>query len=175
MSQREDALLRRMADGDEGALEELVDRWYSRIYAYALRTTGREQDAQDVTQETFLAVLRYRKTFVRRNFQSWLFTIAHHKCVDLFRLQGRLAAAPEELDKLSGPDPSDQVLDRAALEQALDRLPPLQREAAVLHYFHGFTPKEIAAMTDSPLSTVRWRLAAARRAMAEMLKEDGYG
>lgn len=175
MSQREDALLRRMADGDEGALEELVDRWYSRIYAYALRTTGREQDAQDVTQETFLAVLRYRKTFVRRNFQSWLFTIAHHKCVDLFRLQGRLAAAPEELDKLSGPDPSDQVLDRAALEQALDRLPPLQREAAVLHYFHGFTPKEIAAMTDSPLSTVRWRLAAARRAMAEMLKEAGYG
>lgn len=166
MPQSEDRLLRRMADGDEGALEELVDRWYPRIYAYALRTTGREQDAQDVALETFLAVLRHRKTFVRRNFQSWLFTIAHHKCVDLFRLQGRLAAAPEELDKLSGPDPSGQ---------ALDRLPPLQREAAVLHYFHGFTPKEIAAMTDNPLSTVRWRLAAARRAMAEHLKEDGYG
>ena len=175
MLQSDDGLLRRMADGDEGALEELVNRWYPRIYAYALRTTGREQDAQDVTQETFLAVLRYRKTFVRRNFQSWLFTIAHHKCVDLFRLQGRLAAAPEELEKLSGPDPSGQVLDRAALEQALDRLPPLQREAAVLHYFHGFTPKEIAAMTDNPLSTVRWRLAAARRTIAERLKEDGYG
>ena len=175
MLQSDDGLLRRMADGDEGALEELVDRWYPRIYAYALRTTGREQDAQDVTQETFLAVLRHRKTFVRRSFQRWLFTIAHHQSVDLFRLQGRLASAPEELDKLSDPDPSGQVLDRAALEQALDRLPPFQREAAVLHYFHGFTPKEIAAMTDNPLSTVRWRLAAARRAMAEHLKEDGYG
>ena len=95
--------------------------------------------------------------------------------MDLFRLQGRLASAPEELDRLSDPDPSGQVLDRAVLEQALDKLPPLQREAAVLHYFHGFTPKEIAAMTDNPLSTVRWRLAAARRAMAEQLKEDGYG
>ena len=175
MGRHDDTLLRRMSDGDEDALEELVGHWYPRIYAYALRTTGREQDAQDVTQETFLAVLRHLKTFVRRNFQSWLFTIAHHKCVDLFRLQGRLASAPEELDKLSEPDPSGQVLDRAALEQALDRLPPLQREAAVLHYFHGFTPKEIAAMTDNPLSTVRWRLAAARRAMAEQLKEDGYG
>ena len=163
MSQREDTLLRRMETGDEGALAELVDRWYPRIYAYALRTTGREQDAQDVTQETFLAVLRHRKTFFRRNFQSWLFTIAHHKCIDLFRLQGRLTALPEELNRLSDPDPSGQVL------------PPLQREAAVLHYFHGFTPKEIAAMTDNPLSTVRWRLAAARRAMAETLKEDGYG
>lgn len=175
MSQSEDTLLRRMETGDEGALAELVDRWYPRIYAYALRTTGREQDAQDVTQETFLAVLRHRKTFFRCNFQSWLFTIAHHKCIDLFRLQGRLTALPEELNRLSDPDPSGQVLDRAALEQALDRLPPLQREAAVLHYFHGFTPKEIAAMTDNPLSTVRWRLAAARRAMAETLKEDGYG
>lgn len=175
MFQSEDALLRRMAAGDEDALEELVDRWYPRIYAYALRTTGREQDAQDVTQETFLALLRHRKSFVRKNFQSWLFTIAHHKCVDLFRLQGRLAAAPEELERLSDPDSSGQVLDRAVLEQALERLPPLQREAAVLHYFHGFTPREIAAMTDSPLSTVRWRLTAARRAMAEMLKEDGYG
>ena len=175
MGWHDDTLLRRMSDGDEGALEELVGHWYPRIYAYALRTTGREQDAQDVTQETFLAVLRHRKTFVRRNFQSWLFTIAHHKCVDLFRLQGRLASAPEELDKLSEPDPSGQVLDRAALEQALDRLPPHQREAAVLHHFHGFTPKESAAMTDNPLSTVRWRLSAARRAMAEQLKEDGYG
>lgn len=175
MFQSEDALLRRMAAGDEDALEELVDRWYPRIYAYALRTTGQEQDAQDVTQETFLALLRHRKSFVRKNFQSWLFTIAHHKCVDLFRLQGRLAAVPEELERLSNPDSSGQVLDRAVLEQTLERLPPLQREAAVLHYFHGFTPREIAAMTDSPLSTVRWRLTAARRAMAEMLKEDGYG
>lgn len=175
MSQSEDALLRRMKAGDEEALEELVDRWYPRLYAYALRTTGREQDAQDVTQETFLAVLRHRKTFVRRNFQSWLFTIAHHKCVDLFRLQGKLAAAPEDLERLADPDPSGQVLDRAALEQALDRLPLLQREAVVLHYFHGFTPKEIAAMTATPLSTVRWRLAAARRTLAECLKEDGYG
>ena len=122
MACSDEALVGRIRRGDQAALEELVERWYPRVYAYARRMTGVRQDAQDVTQETFLAVLRHRKTFFRCNFQSWLFTIAHHKCIDLFRLQGRLTALPEELNRLSDPDPSGQVLDRAALEQALDRL-----------------------------------------------------
>ena len=61
-----------------------------------------------------------------------------------------------------------------AVEQAVARLPPLQREAIVLHYFDGFTPAEIARMTDTPLSTVRWRLNTAKHTLAQWLKEEEH-
>ena len=63
MAQSDEKLIQQMKSGDENAMEELVSRWYPRIYAYAYRMTGQEQDAQDITQETFLAVIRYVGNF----------------------------------------------------------------------------------------------------------------
>lgn len=176
MACSDEALVGRIKKGDQAALEELVERWYPRVYAYACRMTGGGQDAQDVTQETFLAVVRSVEGFLPwRAFQSWLFAIAHNKCMDFFRLRGHAVDAPEELEKARAPEIHDRLLDAMVVEQAVARLPPLQREAIVLHYFDGFTPAEIARMTGTPLSTVRWRLNTAKHTMAQWLKEEEHG
>lgn len=176
MAQSDEKLIQQMKGGDESAMEELVSRWYPRIYAYAYRMTGQEQDAQDITQETFLAVIRYVGTLNPwRKFQSWLFTIAHRKCIDYFRLRGKVIDAPEELEKLKAPDINNRILDAVVLEQAMSQLPPLQKEAVILQYFNGFTPAEIAHMTHTPLSTVRWRLNTAKNRLAEQLREEKHG
>lgn len=176
MAYSDETLVKRIKEGDQTALEELVERWYPRVYAYALRVTGGRQDAQDVTQETFLAVLRSMDRFRPwRPFRSWLFAIAHNKCMDLFRLRGQTLDDPEELVRIRAPDIHERLLDAMVVEQAISRLPPLQREAIVLCYFDGFAPAEIARMTDIPISTVRWRLNAARTRLGELLKEEKYG
>lgn len=176
MAYSDEMLVRRIKAGDQAALEELVERWYPRVYAYTFRMTGGQQDAQDVTQETFLAVLRSVERFRPwRAFQSWLFAIAHNKCMDFFRLRGQTVADPEVLERIRAPDVHDRLLDAIVVEQAIFRLPPLQREVIVLRYLDGFTPVEISRMTDTPLSTVRWRLNAARARLEELLKEEEDG
>lgn len=172
----DETLVKRIKEGDQTALEELVERWYPRVYAYAFRVTGGRQDAQDVTQETFLAVLRSVERFRPwRAFHSWLFAIAHNKCMDFFRLRGQTLDDPEKLVRIRAPDIHERLLDAMVVEQAISRLPPLQRETIVLCYFDGFAPAEIAHMTDTPLSTVRWRLNAARARLGELLKEEEHG
>ena len=81
----------------------------------------------------------------------------------------------EQLVDLSEEEFEQRLLDAMVVEQAVGRLPPLQREAIVLHYFDGFTPAEIARMTGTPLSTVRWRLNTARHTLAQWLKEEEHG
>ena len=93
---------------------------------------------------------------------------------------GQVPLALEELGECVSPEGSPEgELDRQAAEEALNRfldgLPPLQRETIVLHYFDGFTPAEIARMTGTPLSTVRWRLNTAKHTLAQWLKEEEHG
>lgn len=80
-------LIQGIRAGDADALEFLVRRWYSKIFGYALKTLENEQDAYDITQEVFLAVLQNIKTiYPWSRFKSWIFTIAHNKCMDYFRV-----------------------------------------------------------------------------------------
>ena len=171
--ERSDAeLVRQIGRGEAQALDELVRRWYPRVWKYVYRLCGEEEDACDLTQDTFLAVVRsvgsYRPW---RSFSGWIFTIAHNKCVDYFRL----ARHDYELQTADEPlaEPFEHAaLERAALSAALSRLPEKQREAVVLHYLGGLTAKEIAERTSAPLPTVKSRLKSARRALAEYLRED---
>ena len=80
-------LIQGIRAGDTDALEFLVRRWYSKIFGYVLKTLENEQDAYDITQEVFLAVLQNIKTIDPwSQFKSWIFTIAHNKCMDYFRV-----------------------------------------------------------------------------------------
>ena len=80
--------------GDKSALEVLVRRWYPRIYGYVFKLTGHEQDAYDLTQDVFIAMMQSIGSYTPwRKFDSWLFTIAHNKCMDYFRLRRKVVQA----------------------------------------------------------------------------------
>ena len=168
-------LLKDICAGNENALEELVRRWYPRIYAYSLKMTGHPQDADDITQDVFVAVLQNVRGFAPwRNFKGWLFTIAHNKCVDYFRIQRRHWT--EDISDLDLPDPlpalDEQTALADAIENALAHLSPIQREAVILRYYHQFSAVEIARITHTPLPTIKSRLAAAKRTLSALLKEE---
>jgi RNA polymerase sigma-70 factor (ECF subfamily) len=158
-------------EGDTDSFNQLVLRWERPIYALAYRTLGREDDARDVCQETFLRAYRALPGFKgEAKFSSWIYRIALNLCRDWIRKQRRapVMQAPEGVDLADlaaerGPVESIETLvarkqlsDRVAV--AMRSLPEEQRTAIVLKEYHGLTFQEIADMQGCPLSTVKTRL-----------------
>lgn len=171
-------------EGDRDSFDQLVQRWERQIFALAYRTLGREDDARDVCQETFLRAYRALPGFKgEAKFSSWIYRIALNLCRDWMRKQRRtpVVQAPEGVDLADlaaerGPVESIETLvARRQLSNkvavAMRTLPDEQRTAILLKEFHGLTFQEIAEMQGCPLSTVKTRLyqglTVLRRQLAE--------
>jgi RNA polymerase sigma-70 factor, ECF subfamily len=171
MTWTDEELVARSIGGDSESFNELVLRWERPIYALAYRTIGREEDARDVCQETFLRAFRALPGFRgQAKFSSWLYRIALNLCRDWMRRERRtpIVQPPEDVDVMelaAAAEPSESIEDLVArkdlsraVERAMTLLPDEQRTAIVLKEYHGLTFQEIAELLGCPLSTVKTRL-----------------
>ncbi|HEX4567712.1 MAG TPA: sigma-70 family RNA polymerase sigma factor [Vicinamibacterales bacterium] len=171
MASTDEELVARSMGGDLDSFNQLVLRWERPIYALAYRVIGREEDARDVCQETFLRAFRALSGFKgQAKFSSWLYRITLNLCRDWIRRERRqpLAQTPEGVDlvELAGEAEDTESIEElvarkeigAAVAKAMALLPEEQRTAIVLKEYHGLTFQEIADMLDCPLSTVKTRL-----------------
>ena len=171
MTWTDEELVARSKTGDAESFNQLVKRWERPIFALAYRTLGREEDARDVTQETFLRAFRALAGFKGdAKFSSWLYRIALNLCRDWMRKERRapLMDVPEGVaieDLASERGPTETVEDLAAraelgrvVAKAMAHLPPEQRQAIILKEYHGLTFQEIADLMRCPLSTVKTRV-----------------
>lgn len=171
MTWTDEELVARSIRGDADSFNQLILRWERPIYALAYRTIGREEDARDVCQETFLRAFRALPAFRgQAKFSSWLYRIALNLCHDWLRKERRtpLVQTPEDvdLDELAGAaGPSESIEDLVArknlgrlVERAVAQLPEEQRTAIILKEYHGLTFQEIAELVGCPLSTVKTRV-----------------
>jgi RNA polymerase sigma factor (sigma-70 family) len=154
----DEALVARLAAGDEAALRLLLQRWQRPLANFLHRQTG-GRDVDDLYQEVWLRVVGAAPRFdVARRFSTWLFQIAVNLCRDWHRRQAPRRDAQEVEDDLvdGAPlDTTDAALDAGAL---LARLPEAQREVVVLRYFHDLSEDEMARILDIPRGTVKSRL-----------------
>ncbi len=171
MTWTDEELVARSVGGDSDSFNELVLRWERPIYALAYRVIGREEDARDVCQETFLRAFRALNGFRgQAKFSSWLYRIALNLCRDWVRRDRRtpvvqLAEDTDLADLAAIREPSESIEDLVArrdltriVERAMKRLPDEQRTAIILKEYHGLTFQEIADLVGCPLSTVKTRL-----------------
>src|SRR5881394_2811505 len=167
----DEELVAKSIGGDADSFKELILRWERPIYALAYRTIGREEEARDVCQETFLRAFRALPGFRgQAKFSSWLYRIALNLCRDWIRRERRapVVQPPEDVDLIelaAAAEPSESIEDLMArkdlsrlVEQAMALLPEEQRTAIVLKEYHGLTFQEIAELVGCPLSTVKTRL-----------------
>ncbi len=165
------ALVARVADGDTRALEELYDRYARPAYSLARRVTGDPAFAEEAVQEVFLAVWRQPERFqaARGGFASWLLAAVHHKAVDAVRREEAVRRRAQALQAVEGLDASDPPSGRPEeaveirlrgerVRRALLELPESQREAMTLAYYGGYTQREIATLTSTPIGTVKTRM-----------------
>jgi RNA polymerase sigma-70 factor (ECF subfamily) len=186
MTLTDDELVARSRGGDAESFNQLILRWERPIYALAYRVIGREEDARDVCQETFLRAFRALPGFKgQAKFSSWLYRIALNLCRDWIRRQRRAPVMqmpegvdPGELAADQGPVESiEDLVGRRQLseivEEAMALLPEEQRTAIILKEYHGMTFQEIADMQGCPLSTVKTRLYQGLTVLRRHLEKNG--
>lgn len=176
----DEALVSRVALGDERAFLELYDRYSRPVYATAVRLLGDAQLAEELVQDAFTSVWRRAKSFEaeRASFSTWLYRIARNRAVDLDRRRRvrPLSVGEDPLRTVpGGPEPEASV-DGWDLARALSRIPDEYREVLMLAYFGGLSQREISRRTGVPLGTVKTRTTAAikglHRIMVHPLDEE---
>ena len=186
MASSDEELVALSQGGDLDSFNQLVVRWERPIYALAYRVIGREEDARDVAQETFLRAFRALKGFKgQAKFSSWLYRITLNLCRDWIRREKRtpLAQTPEGIDlvELAGEETVSETIEELvgrrelgrAVSKALATLPEEQRTAIILKEYHGLTFQEIAELLDCPLSTVKTRLYQGLTVVRRQLQQAG--
>jgi RNA polymerase sigma-70 factor (ECF subfamily) len=182
------SLLQKARDGDAAAFELLFTHYQGRIYNYVYRLMGDADEAQDLTQDSFVKAFRaLRRGDVPLNPAAWLYRIASHTCLDALRrrrlirwlpLDG-LAGLRRPFGRDSGDSPESSVVrteEHTRIQQALERLPPRYRMLLLLREYEGLSHKEIAEVTGDSLSTVKVTLFRAReRCRREYLALAGPG
>ncbi|MEI3842859.1 MULTISPECIES: ECF RNA polymerase sigma factor SigK [Microbacterium] len=160
-------LLVRIAADDRDAFAELYDLLSGRVFGLILRVVVNRAQSEEVLQEVFLEIWQSAARFApnRGQGRSWILTIAHRRAVD----RVRSSQAGSDRDVRAGIRdlgvPYDSVAEQAELGiegrrvvAALGELPEPQRDALVLAYYGGYSQSEIAAMTATPLGTVKTRM-----------------
>lgn len=157
---------------------QILETHRDQVYRYALCSLRNPEDAEDVTQETFLRLWRSGEDVPADRCGPWLMRVARNLCVDWARrrqAQRRNFGQPdtEAVDRLTAPEPMldpDGLTDRQAdLLAALDTLTPLAREVVLMHYYQGLKLREIAGILDRKLSSVKVQAHRARKALRLIL------
>ena len=176
-----DTLIRRCQRGDKLALEALVRRYQNYVFRLCLLVMRSEQDAEDMTQETFVRACRALPRFEIRegtSFEAWLYRIAVNCCRSRMRRKW--------YQVLPWPDPApqvmaeteeqpDRIVERSEWQsQILDAVHSLgdkHRMVVILRYYAGLSNEEIALALSIPSGTVRSRLHTARQRLKELLAD----
>ncbi|MDH5510315.1 MAG: sigma-70 family RNA polymerase sigma factor [Nitrospinota bacterium] len=178
-------LVKQVLEGDYGAFEQLVKRHQSRVFYHAMRFLNRQEDAEDILQDTFLRAFKGLGSFRGdSSFLTWLLKIATNNCLMKLRKSKKMdivsldkpveidgSELPREIEDWSN-NPSDQRLEdetREFLNKAMARLPEDKRMVLVLKDVEGFTNLEISETLGMSVAAVKSRLHRARLAMRDLL------
>ncbi|MFA0781854.1 MAG: hypothetical protein YYHSYBAR_000245 [Candidatus Fervidibacter sacchari] len=163
-------LVQRILSGDKAAGEQFVIEHYEAIFRFLRNLTGSKEDAEDLTQQTFLRAWEALPNFRGdSSLSTWLHSIAYREYTHWLRSRREFVPLDEIVDM---PDEqANQNLEAVLLRWAIYRLAPEHREVFVLHYLQGFSVSEIAKIIGIPAGTVKSRLFFARQKLRELLSD----
>ncbi len=162
-------LVAQVARGDGDAFRSLYERYAERLFRYAFTLLRDRHLAEDVVQETMVAVWKGAALFEGRSqVSTWLFGIARHQAFRARRGESKGERVPAETDEV--PDPAPAVERGLRVQRAVAELPPEQREVVFLAFYEGLPYAEIARVQGVPEGTVKSRMFHAKRKLAEVLR-----
>lgn len=163
---------------DDAAFSEIVREHMQLVFTVCYRLVQDYQEAENLTQETFLTAYRAIDRFEGTHYRPWLVRIAANKAKDYLKSAAHRTTYPTEQEALEAcpaPDPVYAPLESAegvrAIEEACDGLPPPYGEVARLFFIEEKSCEEIAALLNRPVKTVRTQHARAREKLRQTLRE----
>ena len=180
VAEREQLPVAQAKAGEPEAWDILFRRYQLPLYVYVFELVHDEQTSLDLVQETFIAAVRHIGGLRDDGkFGSWLFGIAHQKCLQRWRKQNHeeilldeIPDAPDESEN----NPDDLLIRReqeAEFMNLLNQLPLPQRSVLLLHFVEDFSLDEISRITDTAVGTVKSRLHYAKKALRKLLEGSG--
>lgn len=177
MRECEAELIRRLKGGEPGAFDEFTERYGSRIYDVQCWLCGDRTTAEDLAQDTVVAVFRDIHSFRGDSgLYTWVYRIARRIAQHHLRRVDRHVSLERAGDIRSPDDTEEQArrsIFRDRIRRALQTLPIGQRESLVLHCLQGLSHTETASALGRPLGTVKWQIAEGLHALRHALKEVG--
>ena len=173
-------LAQKSADGDTAAFEELYHRHFRRVYALCLRMTGKPEQAEDLTQDVFIQLFNKIGSFRGDSaFTTWLHRMTVNQVLMHFRkrsTKSELTSVDEETpdEIVRGTENPDKmpIIDRIALEKAVQQLPPGYRTVFILHDVEGYEHEEIARMMGVAEGTSKSQLHKARLKLRNLIRQQ---
>jgi RNA polymerase sigma-70 factor, ECF subfamily len=161
----------RFRSGDPDAVRAVYRAHGASVFAVAYNTLRSRDLAEEATQQTFVKAWRAAATFdPARELGPWLATIARRTAIDLYRREAcRPTERLEDAAAAEQPDGFDRIFDVWAVREAIDGLPPLEREVVRLQHLESLTQAEIGARLGVPVNTVKSRSSRAHRRLAVRL------
>lgn len=176
MTKKDDhQLMLAVRDGDLDKLGYLFERYHKQLYNYYLRQVSNRLTCEDMVQEVFLRMLKYRHTYRGSGkFTTWMYSIAHNVKVDQFRGVASKQVFTDYVDGLKSPHLNPEELTErtsqfAALHRALDTLTDEKREVLILSRFQGLKYEEISQILGCPVNTVKARVFRAMKDLKSYL------
>ena len=176
MSLTDVQIVKKILEGDTASFQELVTRYQKQVFAICYRMVRQREEAEDLSQETFIKAYRYLAQYNHEHkFSSWVLKIATNTCIDAIRKKKLDTLPLDEEIKTSQEDVSAErafIQEEAhrEIEKSIAGLPPDYRIVVLLYHHHGQSYQEIADGLDIPMSMVKNRLFRARRILKESLK-----
>ncbi len=178
VAEREQLPVPQAKTGDPAAWDHLFRRYQMPLYVYVFELVHDEQTSLDLVQETFIAAVRHIGSLREdAKFGSWLFGIAHQKCLQLWRKPNREEILPDDIAEATdeGADRPDDLLIRQEQEtefmNLLNQLPLPQRSVLLLHFAEDFSLEEIAGITGAQIGTVKSRMHYAKKSLRKLVEE----
>jgi RNA polymerase sigma-70 factor, ECF subfamily len=173
-------LMLKVRDGDLGKLSFLFERYHRALFNFFLRSTGSRDLSEDLVQEVFLRLLKYRHTFrADSQFSAWMYHVARNAQIDHFRKHKHTQDTNNESEDDALPEiasagltPEEALAKRQEtrlVRQALAQLPLERREVLILSRYQGLKYEEIAMILGCEVGTVKGRVFRAIRELAEVL------
>ena len=162
-------LIQKIKNGDDGAVENFVRKYYPKIFQYCLLHIRDRGDAEDLTQETFLKFFQSFERYQHRGkCSAFLYAIASNACRDYYR-----KAKEQYVEEIPERAEEDREMGTAEIrmdvENAVARLPEELKETAILFFFQGMKQREIAKLMDIKLSLVKYRVTRAKKLLGGYL------
>jgi len=166
-------LMRQVRGGRTAALATLFERHHARLYRYCLRMTSNRATAEDLVQEIFMKMLKYKATFRdNSDFVPWMFGIGRNACLGHLRRAANAHISDADLDEMPSQEEAfespDQHQEGELVRRALQRLPAERREVLVLSRFEFKTYEEIARTLDCTVGAVKVRVHRAMKQLREI-------
>ena len=145
-----------------------VDEYADNIFRFAMKHLKNEMSAKDIVQETFTKVWAKHEEVSYEKVKSYLFTTAYHAIVDWAKKEGRSGDIEQTAER--GENPSINFDVKKVLEEALEKLPEMQKSVVLLRDYEGYNYAEIAEITGLNESQVKVYIFRARKALKEYIK-----